>query len=42
MIGPLAAYLILALVRLRWLDYLAPALIIAFYLLRYWNQSLAI
>jgi hypothetical protein len=42
MIGPLAAYLILALVRLRWLDYLAPALIIAFYLLLYWNQSLAI
>jgi hypothetical protein len=41
MTGPLAAYLILALVRRRWLDYVAPAVIIAFYLLRYWNQSLA-
>jgi hypothetical protein len=41
MVGPLAVYLILAFVRLRWLDYLAPALMIMFYLLRYWNQSLA-
>jgi hypothetical protein len=32
----------LAFVRLRWLDYLAPALVILFYLIRYWNQSLAI
>lgn len=41
MVGPLVVYLILAFVRVRWLDYLAPALIIVFYLLRYWNQSLA-
>jgi hypothetical protein len=41
MVGPLAVYLTLAFVRRRWLDYLAPALIIIFYLLRYWNQSLA-
>lgn len=41
MVGPLAVYLTLAFVRLRWLDYLAPALVIIFYLLRYWNQSLA-
>jgi hypothetical protein len=42
MVGPLLIYLTLAFVRLRWLDYLAPALIMIFYLLRYWNQSLAI
>jgi hypothetical protein len=42
MVGPLLIYLTLAFVRLRWLDYLAPALIMTFYLLRYWNQSLAI
>jgi hypothetical protein len=42
MVGPLAVYIILAVVRVRWLDYLAPALVIGFYLLRYWNQSLAI
>jgi hypothetical protein len=41
MVGPLALYLMLTFARLRWLDYLAPALIIAFYLVRYWNQSLA-
>jgi hypothetical protein len=42
MLGPLAVYLVLAFARLRWLDYAAPALVIVFYLLRYWNQSLAI
>jgi hypothetical protein len=42
MVGPLLIYLTLTFVRLRWLDYLAPALIMIFYLLRYWNQSLAI
>lgn len=41
MVGPLAVYVMLAFVRLRWLDYLAPLLIMMFYLLRYWNQSLA-
>jgi hypothetical protein len=41
MVVPFAIYLILAFVRLRWLDYLAPTLVILFYLLRYWNQSLA-
>lgn len=42
MIGPLATYLLLAFVRVRWLDYAAPAAIIILYLLRYWNQALAI
>ena len=42
MVGPLAVYISLAVVRVRWLDYLAPALVIGFYLLRYWNQSLAV
>ena len=41
MAGPLAVYLMLAFVRQRSLDYLAPAVIMVFYLLRYWNQSLA-
>lgn len=42
MVGPLLVYVALAFVRLRWLDYVAPAAIIIFYLFRYWNQSLAI
>jgi hypothetical protein len=42
MVGPLLVYLMLAFARLRWLDYLGPALIMIFYLFRYWNQSLAI
>lgn len=42
MTGPLAIYLLLTFVRVRWIDYAAPALIIIFYLFRYWNQSLTI
>ena len=42
MVAPLLIYLTLAFVRLRWLDYLGPAVIMIFYLLRYWNQSLAV
>ena len=38
---PLGLYLMLAIVRRRWLDYAVPLLIIGFYLARYWNQTLA-
>lgn len=39
-LGPLAAYLVLACVRKKWIDYLLPAIILAFYLGSYWGQTL--
>lgn len=39
---PLGLYLLLAILRQRSLDYAVPMLIIAFYLARYWNQTLAV
>lgn len=41
MIGPLAGFLILAFIRRPALDYAIPLALIAFYLARYWSQSLA-
>jgi hypothetical protein len=38
---PLAAYLLLALIRKPLLDYIIPLLLIAFYVWRYWEQTLA-
>jgi hypothetical protein len=38
---PLALYAMLIFVRRRALDYAVPAAVIAFYLWRYWNQTLA-
>lgn len=40
-LAPLALYTMLVFVRRRALDYAVPAAIIAFYLWRYWNQTLA-
>jgi len=40
MFGPLALYVLLALVRVRVLDYAIPLVIMGFYLYLYWNQSL--
>lgn len=40
-LAPVAAFLTLALLRQRLLDYLIPAMVIAFYVWRYWNQTLA-
>ena len=37
---PLAAFLLLAVLRVRVLDYLIPGALIAFYIWRYWGQSL--
>jgi hypothetical protein len=41
MLAPLFAFLLLAAVRARWLDYLVPAAVIVFYVWRYWGQTLA-
>jgi hypothetical protein len=41
MLAPLFAFLLLAAVRVRWLDYLVPAAVIVFYVWRYWGQTLA-
>jgi hypothetical protein len=38
--APFAAYVLLAVVRVRVFDYALPLAIIAFYLFLYWNQSL--
>lgn len=40
-LAPLAVFLTLAFVQRRWLDYALPAVLIAFYLWRYWDQTLA-
>jgi hypothetical protein len=40
-LGPFAAYLLLAFTRRVWLDYGIPAGLIAFYVWRYWGQTLA-
>lgn len=39
-IAPIAAFLLLATVRVRWLDYLVPAAFITFYIARYWHATL--
>jgi hypothetical protein len=41
MLAPLAAYLLLAFVRVRLLDYAIPSALIAFYVWLYWFQTLA-
>lgn len=38
---PLAAFLLLAIVRVKLLDYLVPTAVIGFYVWRYWGQTLA-
>lgn len=38
---PLAAYVLLASVRRHWLDYLLPIGLSAFYIVRYWPQTLS-
>ncbi|HEY2035085.1 MAG TPA: hypothetical protein VGH02_15495 [Rhizomicrobium sp.] len=38
---PVVLYLLLSITRRPWLDYAVPALLIAFYLWRYWGQTLA-
>jgi hypothetical protein len=40
-LAPIAAFLLLALVRVRWLDYLLPAAFIVFYIARYWHATLS-
>jgi hypothetical protein len=40
-LGPLSAYLLLAFARKRWLDYLLPGCILAFYVWIYWSQTLS-
>ena len=40
-LGALVLYVLLSVTRRRWLDYAVPAFLIAFYLWRYWNQTLA-
>ena len=39
-LAPIAAFLLLAVVRVRWLDYLIPAAFIIFYVARYWHATL--
>jgi hypothetical protein len=39
--APFAIYVLLAIVRVRVLDYVLPLAVIAFYLFLYWNQALA-
>lgn len=40
-LAPLLLYVLLSAVRRPWLDYAAPAFLIAFYLWRYWNLTLS-
>ena len=40
-LAPIAAFLVLATVRIRLLDYLIPAAFIGFYLARYWHATLS-
>jgi hypothetical protein len=40
-LAPIAMFLLLAIVRVRWLDYLAPAAFIIFYIARYWHATLS-
>jgi hypothetical protein len=39
-LAPIAGFLLLAVVRVRWLDYLVPAAFILFYIARYWHATL--
>jgi hypothetical protein len=41
MLVPLGLYVALAAIRSRALDLVAPAILIVFYLWRYWGQSLS-
>jgi len=39
-LAPIIAFSLLAVVRVRWLDYLIPAAFIVFYIARYWHATL--
>lgn len=39
-LAPILAFALLAILRLRWLDYLVPAAFIIFYIARYWHATL--
>jgi hypothetical protein len=38
---PIVAFTLLAAVRVRWLDYVIPAIFILFYIARYWHATLS-
>ena len=40
-VAPIFAFALLAVVRVRWLDYLVPAAFITFYIARYWHATLS-
>lgn len=40
-LAPVLAFSLLAVVRVRWLDYLVPVAFIVFYIARYWQSTLA-
>jgi hypothetical protein len=40
-LAPIVAFLVLAAVRIRWLDYVIPAAVILFYIARYWHATLS-
>ncbi len=39
-LAPVAGFILLAALRVRWLDYLIPAALILFYIARYWHATL--